>query len=250
MAWTAVPANGYFLELCEKRMSQYQHAFCGEHQIPGAYCPNCRKPLLRFLTLDLSDPLLKTELPNGTLSLLYCWTCQIAQKPFYYRCMRDGDVLLISYGLGGCTSDFPYDGYPSHFPAKFARLISIDANTQRSIMHQNAGSVSSSYIESDEVAIFPEGEEIPEAIEDHPEGVPREARKLADAPEHQVGGQPLLLDTYWRMRCPVCGDRMPFIASIGDASGAEKGFTDNPYVQVLYHLCLHCRAIGAYQRTD
>ncbi|MDQ2801010.1 MAG: hypothetical protein M3Y13_15360 [Armatimonadota bacterium] len=72
----ADPAQGYFVDYARAADASpdFDHVFCGPHEVDGAWCPNCRKPLLRFLALDTRDNRLR--LPNSLgpmLSLLFCW---------------------------------------------------------------------------------------------------------------------------------------------------------------------------------
>jgi hypothetical protein len=69
-------------------------------------------------------------------------------------------------------------------------------------------------------------------------------------PEHQIGGEPFLLQPWIELSCVRCGRVMPFLASIGDDSGSERGFTGNAFVQTVFSLCMVCRTVGAYQQSD
>ncbi len=249
MAWRAVPAKGYFVELSETQPGEYRHIFCGQHSIRDAWCPNCDKPLLRFLTLDLADPQLELNGSEERLPLMNCWTCGIAQADFYYQLRADNGISVLSCGRGEHTSDFPYNHYPEHFPQRHVQLVPMPTCIQQGLVRLNAGKVSSTYSDAvgmpelDTDTVGRVGNAPPM---DHPDS---ESDGLT-IPKHQVGGQPYLLDTYWRMRCPKCGNRMPFLASIGDYSGTTKGFADNSFVQLLYHYCRECRCVGCYQQTD
>ena len=107
--------------------SSVKHMFCGEHAIEGARCPNCNKALLRFLSIDTSDPLIASELQSTVkqIHLLFCWTCNISQVDFYYQLNLDGSVSLLQFGIGGVETDFPYEDYPDHFPFAPIELIRI-----------------------------------------------------------------------------------------------------------------------------
>lgn len=99
--------QGYFLEIVKPQDDGHRHAFCGPHLIPGAHCPNCDKPLLRFLSLDTCDPRLGLQhCPFPALPLVYCWTCNIAQEPFLYQVNADGGVQLLQYGDDGVEEFF------------------------------------------------------------------------------------------------------------------------------------------------
>jgi hypothetical protein len=196
--------------------------------------------MLRFLLLDTADPRLELPAAGPPLPLLYCWTCGVAQSDLWYRVEDDGGVEFLQYGQGGQETDFPYSDYPVYFPQRYVRLRAIPGAIQGAILVKNSGKISTTYSEPGAIPEYEPTGERPES----------EIDLTGQEPWHQIGGQPLFLDTYWRMKCPLCDGRMPFLAAIGDESGAEKGFTENPYVQVLYHVCPECWCVGAYHQTD
>jgi hypothetical protein len=100
--------------------SEVLHEFCGEHNISGAVCPNCDKPLLRPLSLDAKDPVLNfDEARHPIVHLLYCWTCSIPYGEFSYRIGEDGSVKILQVPPRKPDSEFgpegPYDGYTGVF---------------------------------------------------------------------------------------------------------------------------------------
>jgi len=207
---------------------RYQHTFCGKHHVSGAWCPNCQRPLLRFLALDVSDPRLQLSgTPFNPLSLFYCWTCEgTGGENLFYRFGRAEEIVLIQYGQKPYVDDFPYPNYPLAFPQARAMLLRITPEAQRYITLINA----------DEME---EGEE-PESYHD------------LTWPQHQVGGEPYLVqhNPEYRMDCPICGRRMPFLASIADNCLDPRGFTGNDFVQVIYHYCPVCYVVGAGNWCD
>lgn len=219
-----IPTQGYFIRFGEMDVTpQLAHAFCGKHSTEGAVCPNCEKPLLRYLSFDVKDSRLDLGgFPLEKLDLFYCWTCNISQSPFFYLCQRDGSIKLLQYGEGGQSVDFPYPNYPRFFPQREIWLEAIAPETQRTIilLNQNRGA---------EVGDIPSG---------------------LDIPRHQVGGIPYLMQPVLDLRCPRCKARIPLFASLGDNTGGEQGFTGNEFVQVLFHLCPTCGIVGAYQQCD
>ncbi len=229
MAFYSITPQGYFIEYARQAAhgSEYRHYFCGPHEVSGAWCPNCAKPLLRFLALDTSDPRLNLKQPSfPVLSLLFCWTCNIAQEPLYYQFREDGSVVLLEWGHGGAQTDFPYENYPVHFPGAPALLVPIPDVVQTILMLLNVGEINAYAIHKR-----------------HPD--------LA-RPRHQFGGEPLLVqhNPDYEMTCSLCGRRMPFLASVGDDCLDPRGFTGNEWVQVIYHYCEHCRVIGVFQQCD
>src|SRR5689334_3129472 len=83
-----ITPQGYVLQEWAGKLKkpEFAHYFCGPHDVPGAICPNCSKPLLRLLALDTCDPRLGLEYcPFPVLSLFSCLTCEISMHPFSYQ---------------------------------------------------------------------------------------------------------------------------------------------------------------------
>jgi hypothetical protein len=236
---------------------RYDHWFCGPHRIPGAWCPNCNKALLCNLDLDAADP--RLWLPHqgpSRVPLLYCWTCNISSielsdgwyvskadsipeplvvlgdraptlsAPFMYRVNLSGEVELLQYARGGATNSFPYENYPEYFPRAQALLVELDIEAEAAMHAENRRDA--------------HGDRFLAA---HPE---------MDAPRHQVGGEPYLVqkDVCLTMRCPSCADYMPRLAAIADDCLDSRGFTGEPFVQVIYHYCPSCAVVGCFNQTD
>lgn len=74
--------NGYFIEIVEPSIYSLigKDIFCGQHLINQSVCPNCDKPLLRLLSLNVSN--LFPHFATDTLHFLFCWTCELAQGVF------------------------------------------------------------------------------------------------------------------------------------------------------------------------
>ena len=247
---------------------KFRHRFCGPPRTKGAECPNCRKPLLHFLTIDTTDAVPETpfQLPHF-IPLLFCWTCNVAHcdgdllfhieganppepcqgshpllagirtpghpdgcGPFYYRLMGDDGIVLLQYGLGGVASDFPYPAYPSVFPESGAWLLPLTDVAQQIISRLNRGE--REIINYGALDISPYGE--------------------LDQVHHQIGGEPFLVQENFEdsLACPVCRETMPFLANIGDACLDPAGLIGYDAVQVIYHFCAQCRVVGAYQLCD
>jgi len=211
----------------------FQHVMGGQHSISGADCPNCEKPLLRFLSLDTTDERLGLRgLDAPHLPLLYCWPCGISEEEFFYRVKKDGSVELVASGYGPPSDRYPYEGYPDHFPMRRVELRAIPDGDQELVRAINRSSYS-------------------------PFSAAHEHLRSA---RHQIGGeaflwQPLRED----LTCPDCSLEMLFLATICDnAVGPdvrkgyreEVSFTKNLGVQVVYHYCRDCSVVGAYQMCD
>ncbi len=223
--WRSHLQTAYLLTPTDSPPEGHRHVFCGSHATPGARCPNCDKPLLRLAQLDPGDARLgrlHTQAPS--LSLYFCWTCNIAQKPFSYRLEQDGRVRLLSYGRGGVTRHFPYDDYPLSFPERGLTLDPLPPEVQDQLRYVNAGEHLDDLL----------------GCESHP---------ALCGPHHQLGGVPFLEQRVSKLpACPGCRAPMPFLASIADDNADYRGFTDNPYVQILYFLCGPCATVTCWQQ--
>lgn len=211
--WKSNPVQGYFLE---RSVCETGHSFGGPSSVA---CPNCAKQMLMLVNLDGSDE--RIELWPEGVQLLYCWTCNIAQKDLFYSIESRTGIRLIRYGRGGVSSDFPYENYPREFSKHHIGLNQISPETQEMILAVNQGD----------------------------SGVRFHAPDLR-RPRHQVGGVPIGAQNGRSVRCPICRGRMPFLATIADSTYSEAPMTGNEFVQVFFHLCRSCRTIGAYQSSD
>jgi hypothetical protein len=210
MDFPTIQKQGYFLkyELEPESNPEYRHKFCGEHFISGARCPNCDKPLLRFLSIDLNDDQLTFSSKQNILHLLYCWTCNVAQDPFYYKIIGENDVKILKYKDGGVETDFPYEEYPYFFPLQYATLEKIPNQQQLLLSQQNKRQA-----------------DISEIMQGNP--------NLAK-PQHQVGGEPNLPQgEFDELMCPICNSLMPFLATIGNECDHPEGFCGGDYVAVV-----------------
>jgi hypothetical protein len=221
MIFCSAPKRGYFLIPAPgDSLRSYRHALCGveRHNI----CPNCRRPLLRVLTLDTRDPRLElntTTVGSLPLPLLFCWRCNVSQGPFYYRLLSEPLVELLIYNRGGVEADFPYPDYPDYFPESPVTLAAIPPDVQERLVKINEGE-----------------------IDDMQLGRPR----------HQIGGIPYLFqyEPERQSSCAVCHAPMPFLATICDDNGDARGFTENSGVQMLFRYCRRCCVVLAYQQCD
>lgn len=220
------PTQGYLFDF--RGRDSFLHQFCGEHSIPGADCPNCRKPLLRLLSLDTRDSrLMLGRQPFPFLHLFYCWTCEIAFDFFVYRIGKSGEIEKLYFGRGPGRGDWPYPDYPVAFPPRKVHLKPLSRRHQDMLRVFNAAAM-----------LAPVGDE----------------DELID-PRHQVGGEPHSILPFSRMLCQICSQPMPLLATICDNAGgpcAHAGyadhlsFTHNAEIQVMFHFCRPCGVVGAY----
>ena len=229
--FTTIPGTGYFIDYDSEDTSKHTHLFCGSHNVPGAWCPNCDSPLLRTLAIDVSDPCLGLGRSSFlTLPLFYCWTCNIAQDPpFQYRVEPSGGVELLRFGKGGVESGFPYPQYPAHFPERRASLVPVPAERDRALQWLLSGRPPGAH------------------ADDHSRFVDQAYNQDA---RHQLGGFPFLIQPAAELACPACKTSMPFLATIADDNTDDRGFTDNCGVQIVFHYCTTCHIVAAYNICD
>lgn len=218
------PTQGYLMVPATTEPPHDGHILCGYQNIAGAVSPNSGRRLLQLALLNTTDQRLELQTASfEVLPLLYSWTCDISQGTFTYR-VGPGKVDLLDFQQGQAYSDFPYESYPDAFPPLSMALSPIDANDQQIILQLND--------------------------RDARRASPHQRTDL-DHPRHQVGGIPRLMqDEEFSLKCPHCTSEMPMFASIADANGTPRGFTNNPYVQVIYHLCRACWVISCYNICD
>jgi len=222
MAIEAVQVRGYFLEYVDHPTV---HRFCGVQRLGGGHCPNCRRPLVLFLTIGMADPALHIRTDLDQIPLLYCWRCNIAQDDFSYSITDARTVEIRKYRRGGVQKDFPYPFYPEWFPERFVKMVPVPADIQEYISAVNCGKVQEYRL---------------------PEDIQRFCR-----PRHQVGGEPILVQgTVEPFPCGCCGRNMKLLAAIADECADPRGFAGNPFAQVIYWFCGECRIVGARQACD
>jgi len=216
------PSQGYQLVFCTSDGAKLcRHQFGGIADASNVDCPNCCRPLLVLLVLDATDP--RLEIDSTTLvklPILLCWTCNIAQDVFSYTVDKNGKIDIVVYAEGGCVDDFPYENYPQYFPERCFYLDYLPPSERMLIAAVNKDQQLWS--------------SLPASLQ---------------YPKHQIGGEPLMIDG-GGVTCPLCGEPMPLLGVLGDASGTTVGFTGNPFVQTVFHLCRSCSCVSVFQRCD
>jgi hypothetical protein len=222
------PEQGYFpVDRRETSTAEndYKHQLCGPTTTGGAICPNCDKALLTLARLDARDPRLEVE---GTglfvIPLLFCWTCELSQDELVYEVIDQGHAIhLLSWRSGAKFSDFPYTNYPRSFPTLPAGLKPVDPSSQAVLSALNRN--------------------------ERPWALASEYPELS-RPQHQIGGEPLLMQVLEPRPCAKCREAMPLFVSIWDKATDNARFTGNDFAQVLFHVCRRCLVVNAYQVTD
>ena len=86
--------DGWFVICGAAGADERVETAAGEHGIPGATCPNCKKPLLRLLSLTVRDPRLELDgLARSFVHLLFCWTCPL-ERGFIYALGEHGGCVV------------------------------------------------------------------------------------------------------------------------------------------------------------
>ena len=207
------------------RGAHWSHYFCGPNLIAGADCPNCRKKLTLLVLLRTDDPYLHKLAPLAAqLPLLYCFRCALHEDLFYYR-LSGASVDILRCAEGPECPDQPYQGAPRQFAGCPAYLFELSQEAQDSIERINREEIDSS--------------DLPVHL------------KPLGYPAHQVGGKPLLSNTYHEtITCIGCGNTMQFLASIADECLQPMGFTGDAGSQIMFHYCLACHIIAAFAQSD
>jgi hypothetical protein len=175
--------------------------------------------------LDLSDERLGlTSFPVARLPFFFAWTCDISRGVLSYRVLSVDSVEILEYHQGHAYMEFPYPDYPAHFPRRQFELRPLTHDEQRTISAPNAGAMKLSAV--------------------------RDARPDLVRPQHQLCGEPYVVNEPRQAVCPACQGEMPVYASAGDETMSGTGFVGNNFVQVLFHLCSRCAVVTAYQMTD
>jgi hypothetical protein len=224
------PESGYWLNFSPSE-HEVQHEFCGEHNIAGAMCPNCKKPLLRLLSLNAEDPALNLDKSKTPLiHLLYCWTCALPYGEFNYKINPDGSIELLNvldryeWAFG---ADGPYDGYVGRFPPLKVSLepqsrIELEKLAARFASDSEAGSYDGFW-----------------------------------EPRHHIGGYPFISNPE-KLNCPICSKEMPTLAAICDSAVDNNPWQDEPSNsfagkgggQMVFQFCRKCSVISSYQSND
>lgn len=222
------PATGYWLNFTPPS-GAHLHEFCGSNAIPGAQCPNCKKPLLKLAAFSPADPaVLLDQALIPSLPLLYCWRCAIPYAEFRYSVHMDGSVEILTF-LDSYEDAFGPDGPYDEYTGEFSSMC---------------------------FCLEPQSEEEQRALRARAEGIEEELPSDLESPKHQVGGDPMIYNPQ-SDTCPKCGKEMATFAAIadntrgnGDAEGANESFVDNSGVQTVFLLCRPCSIISVYHSCD
>lgn len=233
------PREGYRLVM---REGDFGHHLGGETPVPGADCPNCKKPLMHAATLDTWDARLGIRAAFRYLPVLFCWRCEIVIGEFFYRVNGDESIEVL-YGVrpkpkltflqsvGSLFGRKPPEPSPDHYmqrPSFYARRP-FDLEPVNEIER-----------------------EFTVAANRDPTWFPPEYR----ARRHQIGGEPHAgghFEDVHTLSCWNCQAPMPVLAALCDnpAGAAVEpgfdtagGFAGDPETLVLVRFCRACAVVG------
>jgi hypothetical protein len=257
-----ISPQGYLLYDClpDEAPPEYAHYFCGPHEVPGADCPNCQKPLVRMLAIDTRDPRLElTYCPFDTLSLFFCFTCKIPEGGLLYYQMRapDGRVEILSYEEGKQEPEYvPFypEPYPPHFPGVPVRLVPLSEQQQWYLIEsERLGYESARAWETLDDERWEELERKKEQLLDGFYLLPHRVRgspefTILESTVRQIGGFPQFVQRWegTANQCPVCANEMVFLAALCDVNADPRGFSGGgEFPHFPFAWCPECFVIGA-----
>lgn len=214
--------------------TDYRHEIGGPPRLRRADCPNCRRPLLRFLSLDPADPRLAPLRSPPVMEVLYCFRCEIGADDLDYKIV-DGAIRILRYTAG---------------------LVEIDREWMREI-----GDV----VPSIPIELHPAGEAFHRAAQEisasndrstvHAE-IERAYRRTLGWPDtasvdvaNQVGGEPFLCQGREPQECSECERPMVYLASIANDKHSGIWMMPRGYsLQVLAFYCCDCALVRVLNR--
>ena len=241
--------NGCFVNF--DRRDEFNHRFGGSHSSAGAWCPNCDKPLMLYLRLNLQDPLLsfRRALPNlRWLDLFYCMRCALAWRDFSYRVLNEQSIAVVEVHRGCVSWDEWLEacGGRDEFNERLIALTPIPHRLQElwdrlnELRHGEELNVT----EFADVKSLTRGYAFPGAAGFSP----------SYYFVNQVGGRSLLCQGIDDPDCPTCGEeqsgrrKMYFLASLYHDSRSRLCIA-YPCTQITFFLCPLCLTVKAVHRT-
>lgn len=212
----------------------YSHQFGGTHQIRGAICPNCVKPLVLHMNLDLRDPKVRLGADGAAFPLLYCMRCCLCWYDFAYRVRGDEEVEIVLAHLGQ-DRDEKWDQHMGDTldPVPIT-LANTPAQLQEMMDELNASSKKFTTDDRSEWNLL----------------LDRPTRKSIDA-INQVGGRSFLIQRLPDPVCPTCKDRTAyFLASL--YNDERIGIRVTPPLsgaQIVFFYCPDCQTVVVQHST-
>ena len=233
---------GHFLKLDGE--TTLQHYVGGSIDLHGAECPNCRKPLMLYLSLDSADQRLGLQdIGVDVLRLFTCLRCELTWHGFAYTILDETAIELVAYHVG-CTTwhDWYEDVSVDVFPRRPVALVPIPERVQELYDRLNDGDT---LTEAEELEI---AQATNSFAEEEVGGYP-----IVDV-INQVGGRAFLpqrLDEPFCVCCAKQGHERQtlFVASLtNDPKDGLKIAHDG--TQLVFYLCPVCRTVHFVQSCD
>jgi len=225
--------NATLFDGCRIHLNQqgkFEHYVGGELKGKGSECPNCSRPLVIYLSLDLTDERIK--FPDSRvkrLPLVYCVDCELCCFDFVYRVDADGLSVLEALK----TKDRQGIGITSSIRKK---RIKVDLSATPLELERLAAKLNAKCdLTKEEKAMF--AKLINNFARPELGGYP-----IVDC-YNQVGGRAFLMQRLEDPMCEYCPkSRMRFLASLYNerCSGIK---TVPEEMQIVYFACPTCAAI-------
>lgn len=227
---------GHFINFTTNKDAR--HWLGGTQSCEGAWCSNCRLPLMLHLTLDCSDQVLNLDgMPCRTLKLFYCMRCALSWYDFCYRIVSENQIEIIEEFRGETAWEEWYsEGGVDVLERRSLQLSPIPPRLQDLYDRLNANEDLTESEEA-EVASFTGDYANPDVG----------AYPIVDV-INQLGGRSFLCQ---RLDDPVCSgckragfepQTMYFLASLTNDAKAGVRITFDGY-QIVYFLCPTCGTI-------
>jgi hypothetical protein len=219
------------------RSARWGHYLGGSHSIRGAQCPNCEKPLIQYLSLNVRDPRLNLDsLGVERLSLLSCMRCALCFRKFEYQLHGTTQIAILRAHLGErMWEDWYRRGIGDELEQLHFDLSPIPEHIQDLHRRMTEG-YQPTQSEELEIAQFTGNFANPDVG-----GYP-----IVDG-VNQIGGLTFFTQPIRIPRCTQCAwqgtrRRMSFLASLVDNDRLHLRIGIEG-VQVLFFLCPDCRVI-------
>jgi hypothetical protein len=217
-------SQGYIVEYANDESAEYRHIRFGEHAIPGAWCSNCDKPLMRIMEIDTQDPRLgMMEFPFSRLPLVYCYECSLCLGTLYYKVQHDSSISIIHFEESDWSSEEAYHEVPQRIPASGVKVRPLTPEEQEFII---------SGYQTMPTCWGPD-EQAPEYL-------------YLYGHSDQIGGFPFL-DNNWsdyQFNCPRCEREMEFLATFCNSTQNTEMMLAEEDPQLVYAYCTHCHVVG------
>lgn len=215
----------------------YAHRFGGRQSIPGADCPNCKKPLMQHLVLDTRDPLVPLRSVAPLIPLLYCMRCALCWETFSYSFEKLDRIRILQAHRGEtCWDDWYGEGMGDEFEERAVMLEPISPRIQELL----------DFMTREDQALPAEEEaEVRQCLK-WPQG------RAVDA-FNQVGGRTFMICGPLTQFCSKCAKQpMGLLASLANSVITRQSYVQlmpkGAHWQILFFMCPRCASISVINR--